>query len=117
MEPKKISYEEMKDLSYGNEIILKNPLDGNDEPYVLMSKVEGKCYFVGSSGASFIVQEQKTIDAFNVRLIDDTHPSWHPSLSLHGKEVGNMLEYLDDGDGVASDEILSDELNLDHIGY
>ena len=94
MKPKKISYENMKDLNFGDEIIMKSPFSKQDEPYVLMSKVEGKFYFVGSSGASLMVQDQETIDGFNVRLIDDTHPCWHPSLSLHGKQVGEMLEEL-----------------------
>ncbi len=94
MEPKIIKFEDMKDLNFGDEIIIKSPLSKHDEPYVYMSKVEGRYYFVGSSGSSLMVSEQETIDGFDVRLIDDTHPSWHPALSLHGKEVGKMLEEL-----------------------
>lgn len=94
MEPKEIKFEDLKDLNYGDQIIMPSPFDGSEEPYVYMSKSETSYYFVGSSGASLMISEQKTIDGFNIKLIDDTHPAWHSALALHGKEVGKMLDEL-----------------------
>jgi hypothetical protein len=94
MEPKEIKFEDLKDLNYGDQIIMPSPFDESIEPYVYMSKSETSFYFVGSSGASLMISEQKTIDGFNVKLIDHTHPAWHSALALHGKEVGKMLDEL-----------------------
>ena len=96
MEPKEIKFEELKELNYGDQIIMKDPLFQELTPYVLMSNVEDKSfYFVNGKGASLLVTSQETIDGFNVKLIDDTHSSWDPELSKHGIELGQMLNMFD----------------------
>jgi len=93
MEPKKIKFEDLKDLKYGDQIIMNDPLGGDAYPYAYMSKdQEGKFYFISSYGSSLMIKEQETIDGFNVSLINKDHPSWDQKLSDHGKQLGTMLD-------------------------
>jgi len=93
MEPKKINFEDLKDLNYGDQIILDDPLKGHGASYVFMSNIENKkFYFISDYGASLLIDNQKTIDGFNVSLIDKDHPSWNEKLSDHGIQLGEMLD-------------------------
>jgi len=91
---KDIKFEDLANMKCGDQIIIEDPLKRDDVPYVLMSKIEDRpdYYFVSSYGASFMIKDQKTIDGFGVRVIDDTHPSWDADLSEKGKEMGKMLD-------------------------
>ncbi len=93
MTPKNIRFEDLKDLNYGDQIIMEDPLRGGTSAYVLMSNIDNKSfYFIDGVGASLMVDSQNTIDGFNVKLIDETHPNWNSTLSEHGKELGSMLD-------------------------
>jgi hypothetical protein len=92
-----VKFEELKDLKYGDQIILDDPLMKKDVPYVLMSSLEDY-YFVSEYGGSFVVKNQETLDGFKARLIDNTHPCWSEELSKHGKELGAMLNQFIDMD-------------------
>ena len=95
MESKEIKYENMKDLNYGDLIIIGDPLMGDNVPYAFMSSIDKKSFhFTSGYGASLMVDCQDTIDGFKVRLIDDSHPSWNPKHSEHGKDIGEMLGRL-----------------------
>lgn len=104
-EPKKIKFEDMKDLNYGDLIIIDDPAMGTGTSYAFMSKAEGKFYFITGYGASLMVSSQDTIDGFSVKLIDDTHPLWDAALSSHGKEVGRMLDQFEMKDKAANSKI------------
>jgi len=89
---KQIKYEDLKDLNYGDEIVIADPAKCAPTPYVYMSKDEtGGFHFISGYGASFMIKEQATIDGFNVMLIDDQHAGWDQELSDHGKQLGDML--------------------------
>lgn len=92
-----MKYEELKELKYGDQIIIGDPATQQDAPYVLMSYLEedGSYYFISGYGASLLIKDQKTIDGFNVRKINDSHPSWDQQLSVHGKTLGSMLTELE----------------------
>ena len=101
MTPKEIKFEDLKDLKYGDLIIMKEVLFKEETPYVFMSNVEDKSfYFINGGGASLMINCQDTIDGFEVKLIDNTHPSWEQALSDHGKQLGKMLSMLEEPDGV-----------------
>ena len=93
-------YEDLKDLKYGDQIIIGDPATQQDTAYVLMSylKEDGSYYFVSGYGASLLIKDQKTIDGFNVRKINDSHPSCDQQLSVHGKTLGSMLTELEKDD-------------------
>jgi hypothetical protein len=95
MDPKEIKFEDMKDLSCGDLIIMKEVMFKEGTPYVLMSIEPESFYFTDGGSASLMVNCQDTIDGFNVRLIDDTHPSWDQALSDHGKMLSDMLSKMD----------------------
>jgi len=95
---KNMKYEELKNIKCGDQIIFDDPLKGQDVPYVLMSPSEdGSYYFVTGYGASMVIKDQKTIDAFNIKLIDNTHPVWDQKLSDHGATLGKMMNLFIDG--------------------
>ena len=97
MKPVKIKFEDMKDLSCGDLVIMNDPLMERSIPYVFMSNVDDKSfYFINGHGASLMVNSQDTIKNFNVRLIDNTHPIWNQDLSEHGKLVGDMLKEIEE---------------------
>ena len=91
MEAKEITFEDMKDLKPGDMIVMKDPLVGDGVPYVFINSAEGKYYFMSSLGASLMVSEQETIDAFEVKLIDKEHSSWDPVMSEQGEQLGTFL--------------------------
>jgi hypothetical protein len=92
MEPKKISFEDLKNLKCGDEIVTNDPFTQQETPYVLMSIEDKSFYFISEIGASLNITSQDTIDGFNVKLIDETHPKWNDVLSNHGKELATMLD-------------------------
>lgn len=93
----KITFEDLQNLKYGDQIIINDPLMGDGASYVLMSNVENKkYYFVSGYGASLTIQDEDTIKGFQVRQIDNTHPSWNQILSDNGKQMGKMLDELAD---------------------
>ena len=93
----KITFEDLKNLKYGDQIIIEDPLMGEGAPYVLMSNVENKkYYFISGYGASLTIQDEDTIKGFHVRQIDNAHPSWNQTLSDNGKQMGKMLDELAD---------------------
>ncbi|MHA1800562.1 MAG: hypothetical protein ACTSWJ_02350 [Candidatus Heimdallarchaeaceae archaeon] len=93
----KITFEDLKNLKYGDQIIIKDPLMGNGASYVLMSNVENKkYYFISGYGASLTIQDEDTIKGFHVRQIDNNHPSWNQTLSDNGKQMGKMLDEIAD---------------------
>jgi hypothetical protein len=100
MEAKEIKFENMKNLKNGDMIIMEDPLLGSLIPYVLMSKVDNKFYFINNSGASLTIKSQETIDNFKVKLIDDTHPSWIQDFSDTGKEIGDLLDLMEKTGGL-----------------
>ena len=90
---KEIKFEDLKDLNYGDQIIMDDPLKCHGASYVFMSNVENKkFYFISDYGASLFIDNQKTIDGFKVKLIDKDHPSWSEKLSDHGIQLGEMLD-------------------------
>lgn len=92
-----ITYEDLKNFKYGDEIIIKDPLMGEGTVYGLFSIAEGKYYFSSDYGATLVIAEQKTIDVWCIRKINDDHPKWDNILSQRGKEIGEMLEQLEVG--------------------
>ena len=113
MEPKEIKFEELKELNYGDQIIMKDPLFQELTPYVLMSNVEDKSfYFLNGGGASLLVTSQETIDGFNVKLIDDTHPNWDSDLCKHGKQLGEMLDVFVEDDNIGIDQMADKLLKI-----
>ena len=82
----------MKELNYGDLVITADPFLQQETPYVLMSNDNDKSfYFISEYGASLMVDKQETIDGFDVRLIDESHPKWNAELSKHGKQLGEMM--------------------------
>ncbi len=101
MEPIKIKFEDMKELNYGDLVITTDPFLQEETPYVLMSNDNDKSfYFISEYGGSLMVDKQETIDGFNVRLIDETHPKWIQSLSDHGKQLGEMMDMFNTVDNI-----------------
>ena len=94
MEPKELKFEDLKDLNYGDQIIIDDPTKGaHGTSYVLMSNIDNESfYFISDYGSSFSINNQKTIDGFQVKIIDKDHPSWSEKLCQHGIELGGMLE-------------------------
>ena len=86
----------MKNLKYGDMIIMQDPILGSGSAYVLMNIIENKnFYFISREGASLTIKSQETIDSFRVKLIDNTHPSWVQDFSDTGKEIGDLLELME----------------------
>ena len=112
MKAKEITFEGMKDLKCGDLIVMEDPLSKQDAAYVLMSITEDSFYFVNGAGASLMVNCQDTIDGFNVKLIDDTHPSWIPELSTHGKQLGEMLDIFKEDDNIGIDQMADKLLKI-----
>jgi hypothetical protein len=101
MEPKEIKFENMKNLKYGDMIIMEDPLLGSSTPYVLMSNIDDiNFYFISKEGASLMIKSQETIDSFKVKLIDNTHPSWIQDFSDTGKEIGDLLQIMEKTGGL-----------------
>ena len=99
MQAKQINFEDLKNLKYGDQIVMSDPFTKEETPCVLMSNIEDKSfYFISETGASLNINSQDVIDGFNVKLIDETHPKWNDVLSNHGKEIGSMLETFVDKD-------------------
>lgn len=93
----RLMFKDLKDLKCGDQVIMKDPVMEKDTAYALMSTLSGKdYYFVTSYGASLVIKDQETIDAFNVRLIDKTHPIWDSPLAEHGKHLGMLMDTLKD---------------------
>jgi len=91
----KLMFEDLKNLKCGDQIIMNDPLLKEDTPYVLMSNINYKdYYFVSGYGGSLIIKDQETIDAFKVKYIDNTHPSWDSDLAEHGKQMGLIMDEL-----------------------
>jgi len=116
-----IKYEGLKDLNYGDEIVLSDPMKQQEVPYVYMSKDStGGFHFISGYGASFMIKEQATIDGFGVMLIDDQHPAWDSDLSDHGKKLGDMLDTIeslnDDEAGNMLHEVLEKSTELEIFG-
>lgn len=106
-----LQFENLKELKYGDEIIMEDPLVKGDPrpPYVLMSNVEDKSfYFISGYGASLMVDSQKTLDGFNVSKIDKDHPSWDQGLSDHGEMLGAMLDEIVELDQANLNRMVSD---------
>jgi hypothetical protein len=112
MEPKEIKFEDMKNLNNGDQVMVSDPCFKSGVVYGLMSKVDGSFYFVAAYGSTLMVSEQETIDAFNVKLIDNTHSDWNEVLHIHTKTIANMLEQLDNNDNIHS---IDTTLNIDSI--
>ena len=89
-----MKFEELKTMKCGDQITIQDPLKKETTPYVLMSIIEKRpdYYFISAYGASFMVNDQKTIDGFNVEIINDEHPNWDPDLSKQGFEMGEMMD-------------------------
>ena len=100
MEPKELKFEDLKDLEYGSLVILaEDPLFKLTEecpiiPYVLICKDEKSYDFVNGMGASLMIKEQETIDAFGVKLIDSDSDHWDPKLSEYGKKMAEEFEKM-----------------------
>ncbi len=101
MKPKKIKFEDMKGLNNGDLIIMNDPAFQKAIPYVFMSNDNDTAFhFVSGYGASLMINCQDTIDGYNVRLIDEKHPSWDGKLSAHGKDIGDMLDKVIESEGI-----------------
>ena len=91
------SMEDLKELKFGDEILMEDPLMKQDMPYVLVSRSETKkdYYFKNSYGATLLVKDDETIKAFKLKeIIDDKHPAWDSKLSEHGKQIGDFLSEM-----------------------
>jgi hypothetical protein len=110
----KLKFEDLKNMNYGDQIIF-NDLMGDNSPYVLINidntvGREVSYYFTNGGGASMVIKDQKTIDAFNVKQIGNTHPVWDQTLSDHGIKLGRMMNLFIDGDTNAIEQFVKNEL-------
>jgi hypothetical protein len=72
---------DLEKMKFGDEIVCDTPFL-KDDTYAYVGKMSwGSHAFVNLQGSTLQVQEQETIDNFNVRIIDESHEKWNPDLN------------------------------------
>jgi hypothetical protein len=100
---KDVTFKDFEKLEYGDQIILeKDPMSqlaGKElrEPYVYVTKMSyGPYMFKSESGAaSMSIKDDETIEAFGVKLLEESDPEYNKELKNPAQQIGKMLEMME----------------------
>ena len=102
MSEKNVTFEELENLKAGDQIIIDDPIkqinkNETTHAYAFIDRgADGHYHFISDFGATFMINSQKTIDGFNVRLIDKNHSAWNEDLSKSAKVMNHVIYNLED---------------------
>lgn len=84
-------FEELSNSKPGDQVLVENPIFG-EIVYVLLSELDNQYFFINQNGSSLSIKDQKTINSFNVRLINKDHPKWNSELFNYGFESNRIID-------------------------
>lgn len=86
-----MKFEDLLKLSPGDQVSIKDPIFGKMN-YVLVLNDDGRLDFLNFAGSSLLVDSQKTVDAFEVALLDRSE--WNAELGKAAKIMNDQLSKL-----------------------
>lgn len=87
------TFEQLQNMNHGDQIIIQDPIYQTKVSYALIQIDEYRTlHFISKYGASFSIEDQKTIDAFKVELITSEHELWDEEFSLHCQKIASIIE-------------------------
>lgn len=100
---KNVTFEDFEKLEYGDQIILeKEPmskLTGKEMrfPYVFITRMDSgrRSYmFKSDMGATMSIDNDETIKAFGVKLLEKTDPEYNEKMAEDAKALGTFFDAL-----------------------
>jgi hypothetical protein len=99
---KDVTFKDLKNLKYGDQIILeKDPMSKLAgkvirEPYAYVTRFSWDSYmFKSNMGATMSIQDDETIKSFGVKLLEESDPEYDKEMAKDAQDMGNFLDSLE----------------------